>query len=142
MNKIAKSLVAACVAASLLVASCAQFEGFPTDSAITLATVETLKNLSPDRAKVVANYIDYVATQIRAIKGVPTTQEFLILITKYVPADIKAKYPELVAFVSNKVGEYYQKGLDKYGNDATKVYAWISRIALDLEAGAAQYAGK
>jgi hypothetical protein len=111
------------------------------DTGIALGVSTGLRMAIKDEAKraTIANYIDVGAQSLRTVVGTPTPDELATLMTKWIPDNIKAEYPEVISFLVPTVLTVYQSAYEKYGKDSQKVRDLLARIATDLENGAANY---
>jgi hypothetical protein len=130
--------VACAMCAAMLLCSCAILK---TDEGIT-ATVAAATSAGlkysindPERRHVVANYVYVYAGALRTVTGNPTPDQLIDLLNSFIPASIRAKYPELGFAVSIVVTEY-QSLYAKYRDNVATLYRYLNDVAAGLELGA------
>lgn len=128
------------ITAVVFFVSCAQFPiGNVQITAATSAGLLLIKDTT--KRTEIANYIDVYASACRKITGNATPDQLVALLDQYVPASIRAQYPELVALAEPLIVEAYTVAYNKYKGNVAKLYQELNAIAGDLEAGAAPYIG-
>jgi hypothetical protein len=127
--------MAACAA---MLCSCAVLQ---TDQGI-VATVAAATSAGlkysvhdPARRHVVANYVYVYAGALRTVTGNPTPDQLIDLINSFIPANVRAQYPELAFAVSIVVAEY-QSLYNKYHDNVATLYRYLNDVATGLETGA------
>lgn len=138
-----KNLITVKIALAFLMVSCTKQEVKTTlndsfvVSAVSIATKIGLTQIKQPNQTVVANYLDSYAVSLRTITGTPTPEELTAIVNGFIPANIKAQYPELVTFAVPLIVTNYQALIEKYGNNTQETYHYLNLIATGIESGAA-----
>lgn len=120
-----------------MLSACATLQTVAIPSVISAGLKYGIK----DDAKrtVVANYICVVAKAARSVGSNMSPEELTAYINSFIPANIRAAYPEIEKIGTPVVVAAYKDAFAKYGQNFTKVYAALAQAATWLEAGAAPY---
>jgi hypothetical protein len=106
---------------------------------ITIATTSALRAVPEAKRVEVAKYIDVYASAVRRVADAKTPGDFVDELSKYIPENVKGKYPELEAFLNKTLRDAYTKIYEKYNGDLTVFYSNVSQLASDLEAGVSPF---
>ena len=137
-----KNLIISITVGVLLFGCAGQLQDALITSAATAGATTGMRFIPAANRTPVANYVDYVATVIRAAKPPLTSDELTALINARVPASVKSDLAILLPFVTPIIATQYNNLLAKAGGNATAIVNGLNDIATGLEAAMAPYVTK
>lgn len=121
--------------------SCTSSSGFNDALIIDGVSVATSTGLSVvkdvTQRHMIAMLLQGYAPGLRTITANPTPAQLAALIDKYTPADIKAKYPQVVAFATPLVINAVETAIAHYGTSEVTIAKIVNDVATGLEEGSA-----
>jgi hypothetical protein len=138
-----KKLIISLTAGALLLAGCGTTnQDALITTAATVGAATGMKFIPAAKRTPVANYVDYVATVIRAAKPPLTSDELTALINQRVPTSVQADLAILLPFVTPIIATQYNNLLAKANGNTTAIINGLNDIATGLEAAMAPYVTK
>jgi hypothetical protein len=108
---------------------------------VSVATATGLEAVNTHNRTRIANYLYTYAGALRTITGTPTPDQLVAILNGFIPADIKAQYPEIVAFAIPIIVQTYEWAYAKYGQNSVKLAQVLNDIATGIETGASAFIG-
>ena len=90
---------------------------------------------SSEQRHLIANLLQGYAPGLRTITNNPTPNDLAMLIDQYTPENIKAEFPQAVAFATPLVINAVETAIAKYGHDQAAVIKIVNDVATGLENG-------
>lgn len=134
LNFIALTVIAVC----LVIPGCEK--GAVNDqliiNGVSVATSTGLSVIKDANQKhMIANLLQGYAPGLRTITSNPTPAQLAALIDQYTPSDIKANYPQAVAFATPLVINAVNTAIAHYGDKTKSVVQIVNDVATGLELG-------
>ena len=107
-----------------LVTSCSSSDQSITN-VVKIAIEQTISHVPEELRTPLADYLAVGAKAIYSIDGTPTVQELIATVLKWIPQDVRDKYPLITATITTTISLIYQT----YGKSA------LVAIGKGIEAG-------
>jgi len=104
-----------------------------TSAGLKLGVKDTAKQ------RVVAGYLNTYAGALRTISGNPTDAQLTEHLTKFVPPEIQAQYPEISSFAIPLIISFYHWAQQTYGKDTAQLYKVLNDVATGIETGSSPF---
>jgi len=107
-----------------------------TGTSVAVSTgLSVIKDAS--QRHIIANLLQGYAPGLRTITNNPTPEQLAALIDQYTPSDIKAKYPQAVAFATPLIINAVETAIAHYGTSQATIVKVVNDVATGLETGSA-----